>query len=177
MTAALQETPRRPLTNPERNNAQKVAKLLEKLGRYPSVQKFIATYAKMTTKRAYLYNPAKYFDWLRDAKGITLTPDEMIVDNLRAIFESSAVDVVRKRKHPALCLEYANVYLLSKGTPEGSRKVAANIIKTWYQRNDSPLFGDFEVSSSDPIPPAPPLEIEDVRAVLKAMDLLRDCPF
>jgi hypothetical protein len=53
MTATTQEGKARPLTNPEKNNAQQVAKPLENLGPYSPVQKFIATYAKMTAKKAY----------------------------------------------------------------------------------------------------------------------------
>jgi hypothetical protein len=50
MTETMQEGKTRPLTNPEKNNAQQVAKLRGRLGGYSSVQKSIATYAKMTTK-------------------------------------------------------------------------------------------------------------------------------
>jgi hypothetical protein len=103
----------------------------------------------MTTKKAYLYNLGAYLDFLREVKEIALSPDELIVDNLKAVFESKAIDVATKRRHTDWVLEYANVYLLRKGAPEGSRKVAGSIIKTWYQRNDSPLFGDFQVSTSD----------------------------
>ncbi|HVC27849.1 MAG TPA: hypothetical protein VND40_06775 [Nitrososphaerales archaeon] len=70
MTETMQEGKTRPLTNPEKNNAQQVAKLLERLGRYSSVQKFIATYAKMTTKNAYRVRLTVYFRWLREAKGV-----------------------------------------------------------------------------------------------------------
>jgi len=66
----MQEGKTRPLTNPEKNNARQGAKLLERLGRYSSVQKFIATYAKMTTKKAYCVRRTVYFRWLREAKGV-----------------------------------------------------------------------------------------------------------
>jgi len=51
------------------------------------------------TKYAYLQGIYIYFRWLRESKGVTLSPDEPIVDNLRALYDSKATDASAKRKH------------------------------------------------------------------------------
>ncbi|MGD0146416.1 MAG: hypothetical protein ABSB53_06170 [Nitrososphaerales archaeon] len=41
-----------------------------------------------------------------------MTPDQLIQDNLRAVFESRPTDVVAKRKHTDLLGDYVNAYLI-----------------------------------------------------------------
>ncbi len=48
--------------------------------------------------------------------------------------------------------EYVNEYMLAKGLHESSRRVAFATVKEFYQRNDSPLFGDFQVSQDRVVP-------------------------
>jgi integrase len=47
--------------------------------------------------------------------------------------------------------------------------VAASTIQQFYARNDSPLFGDFQVSRGKAETPPRALEGEDIRSVLKAL--------
>jgi len=133
-------------------------------------------YAKASTRRGHLGGLARYFDWLRKAKGITLTPDELILDNLRCVFESGATDILRKRRHLDYLDEYINQYLVSKGDKDSGRITAASQISQFYKRNDSPLFGDFQVSQGKVIPPPPPLSAADIRAVLKTLPVQQRTP-
>jgi hypothetical protein len=57
-----------------------------------AVQKFLNKYGKDITKRAYSISLALYLRWLRK-QGVTLSPDELVVDNLRCVFESPATDI------------------------------------------------------------------------------------
>lgn len=92
-----------------------------------SVERFIMKYAKASTRRGYLGSLARYFNWLRKAKGMTLTPDELILDNLKCVFESGATDILRKRRHLDLD-EYINQYLVSKGDKDSGRITAARAL-------------------------------------------------
>jgi hypothetical protein len=93
MTTHFQE---RPKTGHERNIEGEARMLLRRIGPYDSVERFISNYAKMTTRKMYLYHLDRYLAWLHES-GVTLTPDELITDNLRCIFESGAIEVVKKR--------------------------------------------------------------------------------
>ena len=64
-----------------------------------------------------------YFDWLCNEKGIAMTPDEMLKDNLRKVYESQPTDVERKRTHTNWLHEFINVHLVSMGQAQGSREV------------------------------------------------------
>lgn len=92
-------------------------------------------------------------------------------DNLRCFFESKPVDVKTKRRHTDWLDDYINSYLVSKGLSESKRKVSTAAIQQFYTKNDSKLFGDFEVSKQQPRVPPKPLAGPDIRQVLKALPL------
>ncbi len=150
-------------------------RLLARWGRFSSVQRFLTKYGKVNTKRGYLFQLDRYYRWLQSER-ITQSPDELIIDNLKCVFETSATDVDTKRRHTDWLNTFVNVHLLGRGIPESSRVIAASAIKQFYKRNDSPLFGDFQVAAGEVRATMPIPEGEDVRRVLKAMPLPQRAP-
>lgn len=151
-------------------------KKLEELGPSKAVDRFLSKYGNHNTRTAYAIELAIYFRWLRNAQGVTMSADELIVDNLRCVFESSAVDVARKRKHLDWLNEYSNKFLLEQGYSESKRHAAANAIRMFYEKNDSSLFGDYSLASQPLETPPPPLYPDDIRKVLLAMNLRARAP-
>jgi hypothetical protein len=149
-------------------------KALQKIGDSEAVSSFLSKYGKVATRAGYSACLAKYFAWLKSI-GVNVTPDELITDNLRCVYESASVDVEVKR-HTDWLSQYVNDCLLKEGIAEQSRIVASSIIKTFYKRSDSPLFGDFAVSSQPLKAPPRALYSEDIRAVLKDMPLYARLP-
>jgi len=76
--------------------------------------RFLGSYGKLSVKATYAYHLGSYHRWLRDRKGVSMTLDQLIIDNLRCVYESAAVDVERKRRHRAWLEEYVNAVLLSR---------------------------------------------------------------
>jgi integrase len=149
--------------------------LLRKVGDTPAVRRFLR-YGKVSSWYSALFHVNRYLTWLREIKGAPLSTDELITDNLRCVYESGPVDVVRKRRHTDWLDEFVNDYLVKKGVVDQSRLTSASFVKLLYRRNDSPLFGNFSVTLQRAIPPPPPLPAEDVRAVLKALPLAQRVP-
>jgi len=69
-----------------------------------------------------------------------MDPDEQVMDNLRCIYESKAVDVATKRRHMDWLDQFINDYLKNRKIVDTSRYVAASMMKGFYERNDSGLF-------------------------------------
>lgn len=150
-------------------------KLLLKIGDTPAMRRFLR-YAKTSSWYSALFHIDRYFTWLRNVKGVTLTPDELWVDNLRCVFESGPIEVGRKRRHTDWLDEFVNVYLVKKGVVDQSRLTSASFVKLFYKRNDSPLYGNFAVTLQKPLPPPPPLPANDIRALLKALPIAQRVP-
>jgi len=114
---------------------------LEELGPSKAVETFLRNYGNVRTRNAYAGELCLYFRWLR-GKGIDMTPDQLIQDNLRAVFESRPTDVTAKRRHTDLLGDYINTYLIvQRGDSEAKRSLAAAAIRGFYSSNDSQLFG------------------------------------
>jgi integrase len=143
---------------------------LRKIGPSDAVSRFLSKYGNVRTKAIYACELHLYFRWLK-GRDVSLSPDELIKDNLVCIFKSDPTDVSTKRKHTDLLNEYANTFLLEKGDSEAKRRLAAATIKEFYRRNDAQLFGDFDVASQPLKAPAGALYAEDVRKVLMALPL------
>lgn len=163
-------------TRYEKDKRKSGERYLARIGDCRSMQRFLGKYGKVLSWSAALFHMSRYFTWLREKKGITLTPDQLVVDNLKCVYESVAVDVTTKRRHTDWLDEFVNKYLVEKGVADQSRSTTASFVKLFYSRNDSPLFGDFSVSLHSVKPSPPPLEAEDVRAVLKALPLAQRTP-
>jgi hypothetical protein len=71
---------------------------LIKRGNSPAVGRFLGGYSNLRTKQAYASNLAHYFDWLKETKGIIMTLDEMVKDNLAAVYSSDSMDIARTKK-------------------------------------------------------------------------------
>ena len=165
-------------TSQERKVKGQIKKLLEKYKGSKAVNRFAEKYAKIETKRAYLIAVDYYFRWLKTEKKIEMTPDELIKDNLVCVYKSEAIDIETKRKHTDLLSEYINNYTLNLGWKQSARALYSAAVVTFYKKNDSELFGDYKVSEpADLSPPPPPLPMQDVRTVLKAMDIEFRTPF
>lgn len=151
-------------------------KVLKDIGEYKSVERFISRYGKTSSRTAALFHLGRYLAWLRDKKGVGMNPDELILDNLRCVFESKPVDVATKRRHMDWLDEFTNTYLKGKKIVDGSRAVSASMVKQFYERNDSALFGDFAVALDAVRPPPPPLEAQDIRVVMRSLPLQHRLP-
>lgn len=150
---------------------REAAGYLARIGKYDSVDRFIRKYGNVRTRRVYLSGLLKYLTWLREVQGVQMDPDAMAADNLKCVYGNEAQDVRTKRKHTDLLDRFVNEYLVSEGLTEPYRVVLAAAVQQFYRRNDSPLFGDFQVSHDKPRTPPKPLKAEDIRKVLKAMPL------
>ena len=164
-----------PETYREREVRLQIERLLVKWGKYESVQRFIRKYGKPNTRAGYLADLDLYFRWL-GSEGVSLTPDELIRDNLKCVFGSGPEDVSTKRKHTDLLDQYANRYMVERGVQESSRHRKSAAVRQFYARNDSPLFGDFSVSEGKPDLQAKALSAEDIRQVLKALPVTQRAP-
>jgi hypothetical protein len=57
------------------------------IGPTQGVDRFLTRCAEVNTKRAYSYQLWRYFEWLKTDEGVTMKPDELVLDNLRCVFE------------------------------------------------------------------------------------------
>ena len=159
----------------ERKAEQSLASKLREIGPNRAVGRFLQKHGNIRTKATYALELALYLRWLK-SREVNLSPDELVVDNLRCVFESKPIDVETKRKHTDLLSEYINGCLVEKDYSESKRQVAASAIKGFYQANDSTLFGDYATAVTKVEPPASPLYPEDIRKVLKAMPIRSRAP-
>jgi integrase len=155
---------------------QTYEKYLGELGASNAVDLFLSKYGNLNTRVSYAGELVFYLRWLRDAQGVTMSPDDLVLDNLRAVYESKPVDVTAKRKHNDWLNEYVNHYLLDRGLSESKRHLALHAVRQFYQKNDSSLFGDYSLASQPLREPAPPLFPEDIRKVLLAMPVRTRAP-
>jgi hypothetical protein len=95
------ETTQDGLTPSERKFEADYRKLMAVWGQYESIQRLVRKMSKPSTRVSYLFMLQQYFRWLREAKGVTMDPEALILDNLKAAYESSATDVKRRRRHGA----------------------------------------------------------------------------
>jgi integrase len=157
------------MTRREARYERTLQKKLKEIGDYETIRRFTSKYGNFRTVLGYIIALSLYLRWLKSRR-ITLNPDELIQDNLRCIYESVPTDVRTKRRHTDLLNEYVNE-VMKGGKSDSLRKITAAAVMMFYKRNDSPLFGDFQLAEGKPTRPAPALSAEDIRAVLKALPL------
>lgn len=148
---------------------------LKEIGPSEAVSRWLSKYGSVRTRAAYAVEFVFYLRWLK-AKGVKMTPDDLVKDNLVCVFKSDPTDVSTKRKHTDLLNEFVNVYLVRREAAESTRVLAAAAIRSFYQRNDSELFGDYRTASQKLEPPAKALYPEDIRKVLLALPLRDRAP-
>ncbi len=162
-------------TYQERLLKSQIAKFLERWGGYDSIQRMVRKYGKLNTIRGYLADLDLYFDWLENI-GVGMNPDELILDNLRCVFESSATEVNTKITHMDLLDNDVNVYLLDKGLAYPSRHRTAAAVREFYKRNNAPLFGDFWLADGKTRKREATPSAADLRAVIGAMPIHHKTP-
>lgn len=140
------------------------------IGPSRAVERLLAKYGSVSTRKNYLVAIALYLRWLR-TRGVTMSPDELVRDNLVCVFRSDPTEVEVKRRHTDWLDEFVNGYLVERGYSESHRRLVAAGIQQLYKRNDSALFGDFSVSRQAEREPRKPLRADDVRQVLKSLPL------
>ena len=160
----------------ERELRSQISRFMEKWGGYESVQRFVRKYhLKLKTCRGYLADLDLYFDWLR-VTGVTINPDELILDNLRCVFESGATQVEVKTTHTDLLDEYVNIYLVEKGLSYSTRHRTVAAIREFYKRNNAPLYGDFMLADGKMKKRPKTPSSDDIREVLKALPIYHRAP-
>ncbi|MDA4118661.1 MAG: hypothetical protein OK455_09990 [Thaumarchaeota archaeon] len=158
----------------EVNASNELARKLKEIGESTAVKRFLNCYGKVRVRSIYAVHLANYFRWLREKKGVVLRPDELIVDNLRCTFRSEPEDVGTRRKHRAWLEEYVNEEM--EGKSESYRRLAASAVKSFYERNDSPLNGKVNIAERPPPSPSRTPKAEDIRKVLLALPLQARTP-
>src|SRR5450756_2522931 len=119
-------------TRPMDAKAHTYEKYLEELGPSKAVDLFLSKYGNLNTRVGYAGELVFYLRWLRKAHEVRMNPDELVLDNLQAVYESKAVDVTTKRRHNDWLNEYINHYLLDQGFSEGKRHLALHAIRQFY---------------------------------------------
>ncbi len=71
---------------------------LQEIGPSESINRFLSKYGNVKTKCVLCF-PCPPLHPMAQRKGVTMTPDELVKDNLTCIFKSDATDVGTKRKH------------------------------------------------------------------------------
>ncbi len=161
----------------EEKAAKSLSVILKELGESRAVNRFLSKYGPIQTKRCYAVQLAMYFKWL-NATGVKLSPDEVLKDNLVCISWSDPTDVDTKRRHTDWLNTYVNDCMVIEGHTEGYRRLAATVIRKFYERNDSQLFGDFQVANDQAsLDIDKPLLADDVRKVLKLLPLNVRLPY
>ncbi len=160
----------------ERELKSQISKFLEKWGKYESVQRFVRKYRlKLNTCRGYLADLDLYFDWLRVVE-VDISPDELIQDNLKCVFESGATEVNVKTTHTDLLDEYANIYLVEKGLSYSTRHRTVAAIREFYRRNNAALYGDFTLADGKALKRLKTPSSDDIRQVLQALPIYHRTP-
>jgi integrase len=154
---------------PNEKATRDLGTFLEEIGPSRAVETFLRGYGNLRTKSTYAMELALYFRWLK-LQGVELSPDELVLDNLKCVFESRATDVQTKRKHTDLMSRYVNDYMTGRDAADASKSKTVAAIRGFYSSNDSGLFGHYRLSTQKAQVPSKPLFAEDIRKVLLAMD-------
>ncbi len=102
-----------------------VGRNLGAIGPSESVRRFLEAYGKVTTRAVYTSHLKLYFAWLRDMKCVRLNPDELVLDNLKCVFESGATNTLTKRRHTDWLSKYVNGSMVERELSESKRLMRA----------------------------------------------------
>ena len=125
---------------------------LKEIGETESVKRFLSNYGNWRTKAIFACELRLYLRHLKGL-GVGMTSDKLITDNLQCVSKSDPIDVKTKRRHTDWLSGYVNDHLLKGGSSDAHRELLESVIKTFYKRNDSPLFEDFGVALQPLRPP------------------------
>jgi integrase len=172
--SALNSKQHNPSVPRKRKHQAEIERKLAELDHDPAVVNLLSKYANLGTQSTYLDELALYLRWL-NGRGILQTPSQLITDNLSCIFKSDPTDVITKARHTNWLSEYINTVLYRREESEAKRKLASAAVRMFYQRNNSPLWGDYRVTETPVLetPSARPkaLYAEDIRLVLSTLDM------
>jgi len=118
----------------ERKAEQSPASKLRETGPSKAVARFLQKHGNVRTRATYALELTLYLEWPK-ARGITISPDELVLDNLRCVFESGPIDVETKLKHTDLLSEYINGSVLEKDFSESKRMVATSATRGFHRAN------------------------------------------
>ena len=110
-----------------------------------AVVRWLGKYGSVATQRDFAFYLLRYVNWLRGTKGVNLSPSELVRANLGNVYESGPMDVERKRQHTDWLQEFVGLHGPLRELSNSYRRTAAAAVRSFYRRNDSPLFGDFHV--------------------------------
>ncbi|MDG7021305.1 MAG: tyrosine-type recombinase/integrase [Nitrososphaerota archaeon] len=150
----------------EKEAANHLDRALERIGPSDAVRRFLAKYGPVRTRAGYASQLLYYFEWLR-REGVSLSPDQLIQDNIEKVLKSDPTDIRSRRHHTDLLLRYVNEHMKAEGYSQRSRIFAATVVRRFYLRNDAQLWGDFEVAFERPNSLKKAIPIDDIRAVLR----------
>jgi integrase len=114
-------------------------------GEDPAVRRWLRKYGSGATRRGFGYRVAKYLQWLRESRGVYLSPSELLKANLENVYGSGPTEIDLKRQHTNWLEEFVSLDGPLGGQSNSYRMTVATAVRSFYKRNDSPLFGDFEV--------------------------------
>lgn len=110
-----------------------------------AVQRWLRKYGSAATRRDFAFYVVKYLDWLRVERGVSFSPSALLRANLENVYGSGPTEVERKRMHTDWLQQFVGLEGPLNGLSNSYRRTAAAAVRSFYDRNDSPLFGDFEV--------------------------------
>ncbi|HEV2226562.1 MAG TPA: hypothetical protein VGR56_07145 [Nitrososphaerales archaeon] len=185
------------MTQREARFERDLQRKLEEIGDFESVKRFLRAYGNIRTRVGYVTALSLWLRWLK-TRGVNLNPDSLVEDNLERVYGSRATDVKTKRFYMDLLSEYVNEFMTSPGyvpvesgkvkadsrgyvpkigaRSDSLRKITAAAVMMFFRRNDSELFGDFQVAVGKPERPPAPLVADEVRLVLKSLPLTQRLP-
>lgn len=101
-------------TTAERFFQQEVERKLREIGPSRAVDRLLAKHGSVSTRKNYLIAIALYLRWLK-GKGVIMSPDELVRDNLLCIFRSDPTEVNVKRKHTDWLDGFVYGYMVERG--------------------------------------------------------------
>ena len=157
--------PKYGMTWVERHYASALRSDLSEIGESNAMNLLLSKSGNIRTKAIYACELKLYFGWLKQ-KGVSLTPEGLVQDNLLCFYRSDPTDVRTKRRHTDCLNEYVNVRLLEEGASELKRHASAVAIKRFYRRKNSQPFRG--------LPARPPGAQARVRIPSGPLKLLRE---
>ncbi len=148
---------------------RELAHNLAKIGPSEAVDRYLRSYGKVRVRAAMSFRLMIYFRWLK-TKGLSqLSPDELIIDNLRCIAKAEPEDVATRRRHREWIERFVNEELKDRSMTYGIG--IASTVSKFYEKNDSQLFGRISIAEREGTAPDSALRASDIRLVLKALPL------
>ena len=79
---------------------------MEEIGPSKALDRFLSRFGNVRTKATYSIELVLYLRWLK-TRGVGMSLDELVRDNLICVFKSDPIDVTTKRRHTDLLNDYS----------------------------------------------------------------------